>query len=262
MDVNWYPAFAHAREMRLYEQAKAKAWDPVKDVHWETPIRFEQGAHPDDFRLHRLNLIAQFYVGEQAGLTLASQLVGLVPEPEAKFCLSAQALDESKHMQVFGLYAERLGGRLKANPLLEELLDDIAQSQTYEEKIVGAQILFEGMILELIRGVRRGTPDPLLHEILSYVLVDESRHTGFGMLYLRRKLEGASSALRHQIEDSIGRWVQLYQDTMCKRVMNLPKLPSTAQCSIDFPQIVTNGYHVVGRLLQALDLRLKAPAPL
>jgi len=58
---------------------------------------------------------------------------------------------------------------------------------------VGMQIVAEGLAIAAFRFMQRETKDDLLKELLEYIMKDESRHVGFGMLALReavRKLHG------------------------------------------------------------------------
>ncbi|MGH7856382.1 MAG: ferritin-like domain-containing protein [Candidatus Binatia bacterium] len=207
-------------EADLYEKLKAHQWNASTEIDWSRPIRnfsdgtYEQVKHAfsrEDFdRLRaeqRAFTFTQLFMGEQAALALCAQLVNMVPEMEARFCLAGQIIDEARHVEVFGRYLEKLGATAPINPALEDLVYRLLESDHYGEKIVGMQIFLEGIAVGIFQRFQHDSPDPLMRDILALVLRDESRHAGFGVIHLGDKFCSVSAAERRRIEEFVaGLW--------------------------------------------------------
>jgi hypothetical protein len=204
-------------EADLYEKLKAHQWNATTEIDWTRPVRnyteeeyaavkrIYSRADYDQIRAsQRAFTFAQLFLGEQAALALCGQLLNMVPEMETKFCLAGQIIDEARHVEVFGRYLEKLGVDAPLNPALEELVHRLLDSDHYGEKIVGMQIFLEGIAVGLFQMFQHQSPDPLMRDLIKLVLRDESRHAGFGVIYLADKFGGASAAERRRIEDFVG----------------------------------------------------------
>jgi hypothetical protein len=203
-------------EAELYEKLKAYQWNASTAIDWSRPIqnyseesyaavsRHYKREDYDRLRAQqRAFTFTQLYLGEQAALALCAQLLNMVPEMETKFCLSGQIIDEARHVEVFGRYLEKLGVEAPLNPALEDLVHRLLDSDHYGEKIVGMQIFLEGVAVGLFQRFQKDSPDPLMRELIQLVLRDESRHAGFGVIYLADKFRGVSAAERRRIEDFV-----------------------------------------------------------
>jgi hypothetical protein len=58
---------------------------------------------------------------------------------------------------------------------------------------LGMQIMVEGLALAAFGFMREMTPDPLLKQLLRYVMSDEARHVAFGVLSLKEYYGGLST---------------------------------------------------------------------
>jgi P-aminobenzoate N-oxygenase AurF len=203
-------------ELELYEKLKAYQWNASTEIDWSRPIQnFSEETYAlvkghysrEDFdRLRaqeRAYTFTQLFVGEQAALALCAQLLNMVPEMETKFCLAGQIIDEARHTEVFGRYLEKLGAEAPENPPLVELIHRLLDTDHYGEKIVGMQIFLEGIAVGLFQRFQTDSPDPLLRDLIKLVLRDESRHAGFGVIYLQDKFRDCSAAERRRIEDFV-----------------------------------------------------------
>jgi len=204
-------------EADLYEKLKAYQWNASTQIDWTRPI---QNFSEDDYvhvksiysredygRLRgqqRAFTFTQLFLGEQAALALCAQLLNQVPEMETKLCLAGQVIDEARHVEVFGKYLEKLGHDAPLNPALEELVHRLLDSDHYGEKIVGMQIFLEGIAVGLFQRFQKESPDPLLRDLIGLVLRDESRHAGFGVIYLADRFKSVSPAERRRVEGFVG----------------------------------------------------------
>jgi hypothetical protein len=69
------------------------------------------------------------------------------------------------------------------------------------KKLVGMQIVVEGLALYAFREMRNLTEEPLLKNILTYVARDESRHHAYGVQYIERCVPCLGDAERTELED-------------------------------------------------------------
>lgn len=66
------------------------------------------------------------------------------------------------------------------------------------------QIFLEGIAVGLFQIFQHESPDPLLRDLIRLVLRDESRHAGFGVMYLHDKFEKATDAEKKRTEEFVG----------------------------------------------------------
>jgi hypothetical protein len=74
------------------------------------------------------------------------------------------------------------------------LLDDIINDSRWDMTYLGMQIMVEGLALAAFGMAHATTPDPLLKQLLRYVMSDEARHVAFGVLSLKEYYEELSDA--------------------------------------------------------------------
>ena len=119
-------------------------------------------------------------------MIVASQLVGAVPWIEAKYFASTQTMDEARHVEVFSRYLrEKLEWEWPINDSLKELLDATLKDSRWDFKYLGMQILIEGLAMAAFGNLYQLTQEPLLKQLIHYVMRDESRHVAFGVVSLR-----------------------------------------------------------------------------
>ena len=191
----------------LYEKAKREQWNGTTQLAWDTHVEPESEIVPAAVnplteyppfktlparaqahcRHGQISLqLSQFLHGEQGAMIVASQLVGGVPWIDAKYYASSQTMDEARHVEVFSRYVhEKLEWEWPINPNLKELLDATITDSRWDFKYLGMQILIEGLAMAAFGNMFQMTGEPLLKELLKYVMRDESRHVAFGVLSLR-----------------------------------------------------------------------------
>src|SRR5436190_17463362 len=118
-----------------------------------------------------------------------------VPWYDAKLYAAAQVVDEARHVEVFSRYIdEKLGGRYQINAHLKMLLDDIVADSRWDMTYLGMQIMVEGLALAAFGFLHQMTTEPLLKQLLRYVMSDEARHVAFGVLSLQEYYAGLGAA--------------------------------------------------------------------
>ena len=139
--------------------------------------------------------LSQFMHGEQGALICTAKIVETVPWIDAKYYAATQVMDEARHVEVFAKYLDtKLDGHYPINPHLGLLLDDIIEDSRWDMTYLGMQVMVEGLALAAFGFARQATPDPLLQQLLRYVMADEARHVAFGVLTLREFYEDLTSA--------------------------------------------------------------------
>ena len=105
---------------------------------------------------------------------------------DAKYYASTQTMDEARHVEVFSRYLhEKLEWEWPINANLKELLDATIQDSRWDFKYLGMQVLIEGLAMGAFGNLHLITEEPLLKDLLKYVMKDESRHVAFGVVSLR-----------------------------------------------------------------------------
>jgi P-aminobenzoate N-oxygenase AurF len=218
-----YDKGARARLDRLYEKAKTAQWNGRTDLPWTTEVdqravveanRALMGAngmdvdisgtpfeHWTDEQWIQLGcesqnwMLSQFLHGEQGALLCTARIVETVPWIDAKYYAATQVMDEARHVEVFSRYLdEKLSGRYPVNVHLRMLLDDIISDSRWDMTYLGMQIMVEGLALAAFGFMHETTTEPLLKQLLRYVMSDEARHVAFGVLSLQEFYAGLSSA--------------------------------------------------------------------
>ena len=210
---------------KLYEKAKTAQWNATTDLPWDTEVDQEllaatspmQG--PDlliaagvDFAgtaferwgkkewtqaaIEQQNwTLSQFLHGEQGALLCTAKIVETVPWIDAKYYASTQVMDEARHVEVFARYLdEKMNGHYPIDPHLALLLDDVIADGRWDITYLGMQIMVEGLALAAFGLAAAITQEPLLKQLLRYVMSDEARHVAFGVLSLKEFYAGLSDA--------------------------------------------------------------------
>ena len=140
-------------------------------------------------------MLSQFLHGEQGALICTAKIVETVPWYDAKLYASTQVMDEARHVEVFARYlSEKLGGQYQVNSHLRMLLDDIVNDSRWDMTYLGMQVMVEGLALAAFGFLHQITSEPLLKQLLRYVMSDEARHVAFGVLSLKEVYDGMSDA--------------------------------------------------------------------
>ena len=209
---NWDYTIADDRIKKLYELGKELNWNGSIDLNWEyTHPADERIVEPDEELPHETleaydklseeekilfdrhstaELMSQFLHGEQGALLVASQLASCAPTYNAKLYAASQTFDEARHVEVFNRYfQEKIGIHYPINPSLKLLLDKILTDERWDLKFIGMQIIIEGLALAAFQMLKSITKDPLLKQLLHYVVRDEARHVTFGINYLEEYIK-------------------------------------------------------------------------
>jgi hypothetical protein len=199
----------------LYEKAKTSMWNAQTDLDWTTVVDQEKlvaeqkllmgpplhtyadlkgtafeswgDTEWDQLAIESQNwTLSQFMHGEQGALVCTAKVVESVPWIDAKYYGATQVMDEARHVEVFAKYLdEKLSGHYPINAHLKLLLDDIIADSRWDMTFLGMQIMVEGLALAAFGFMHALTTEPLLKQMLRYIMSDEARHVAFGVLALQ-----------------------------------------------------------------------------
>ncbi|HVV35965.1 MAG TPA: ferritin-like domain-containing protein [Acidimicrobiales bacterium] len=218
---------------KLYEKAKTSQWNGSTDLPWETdvdPQRVCAEMMRSDYRsqyVRRLtntpgspvahwgdkeiesyaiettnHRVSQFLHGEQGALLCTAKIVETVPWIDAKYYAATQVMDEARHVEVFGRYLDtKLDGHYPINAHLRILLDEIINDSRWDMTYLGMQIMVEGLALAAFGFMHQMTTEPLLKQLLRYVMSDEARHVAFGVLSLKEYYDDLTTAEIEERQD-------------------------------------------------------------
>ncbi len=210
------------QEMReLYRRAKQNQWDAEVALDWSVdvdPLNPERPILPYEFfaferfakygpplpRGSREELtlradlatwmLSQFLHGEQGALLASAQVTESVQWMDGKFYGATQVMDEARHVEVFHRYlSTKLGKLYDVNDNLFVIIDALMVDSRWDMKFLGMQIMIEGLALGAFGLLYRMTEEPLLKNLLRYVIQDEARHVHYGVIALREHYRTALS---------------------------------------------------------------------
>jgi len=211
----------------LYRRAVQNQWDGDAQLDWSTdvdPRNRERPVFPlelvpmEGLAQHGIRLtneeqmrfvhdfsswlLSQFMHGEQGALFASAQVTESVRWVDGKFYGATQVMDEARHLEVFLRYLEsKLGKLYQVNDNLFTIMDALMRDSRWDMKFLGMQIMIEGLALGAFSMMYQATREPLLKELLRYVIQDEARHVHYGVLALKRHFAELSPAELRERED-------------------------------------------------------------
>jgi hypothetical protein len=151
--------------------------------------------------IQRWNL-SNFLHGEQGALSLSASLCDILLDPGAQEYAANQAREEARHVAAFSRYIEaRWGTPYPVGPVLGEFLADIVASPIVYKKLIGMQMLLEGLAMGAFANLHAHARDPLLRRLVQLVMTDEAFHHKFGKIWADRTLPKLSRDEHERVED-------------------------------------------------------------
>ena len=143
--------------------------------------------------------LSQFMHGEQGALVCTAKLLRPCPGWTQNIA-STQVVDEARHVEVFAKYLDtKLSDTYPINVHLRMLLDEIIEDSCWDMTYPGMQIMVEGLALAAFGFMYQQSEEPLLKQLLRYVMSDEARHVAFGLFPSKRlPRHDSSGALERQ----------------------------------------------------------------
>jgi len=203
-------------------------WDPLdkKYIDFDEPFDMENEALlPEDFvaalqtkyvqeilsdpkdRIRFINAstlrsFSSILHGEQGALNLSASLCHVLYDQGAQEYAANQTREEARHVTAFAKYIKARWGRPAAcSPVLQNLLVDIIGSPEVYKKIIGMQMLVEGLAMGAFATFYQKLNDPLGRKLMQLVMTDEAFHHKFGKIWADRTIPKLSAEEHNVIED-------------------------------------------------------------
>jgi len=225
LDVNRYgdrsPAFD-----KIISATHDHFWDPLdkKYIDFSTPFDIEKeylvnpeanadlktaiGEKLDErgkiklANLDTLWSLSSILHGEQGALALSASLCHILRDPGAQEYAANQTREEARHVTGFSAYIKaRWGKPAQVGPALGNLLNELVASPLVWKKLVGMQLLVEGLAMGAFATFYKEARDPLLRHIMQLTMTDEAFHHKFGKIWADRTIPKLSKSEHELIED-------------------------------------------------------------
>ncbi len=203
-------------------------WDPLdkKYIDFDAPFDMEnQAIVPEDMILAlqtdyvsnhltdpkaRIRFINQTILrsfssilhGEQGALNLSASLCHVLKDQGAQEYAANQTREEARHVTAFAKYIKARWGRpVACGPALQSLLVDIIAAPEVYKKIIGMQMLVEGLAMGAFATFYQKLNDPLGRKLMQLVMTDEAFHHKFGKIWADRTVPKLTPDEHAVIED-------------------------------------------------------------
>ncbi|HWA63440.1 MAG TPA: ferritin-like domain-containing protein [Caulobacteraceae bacterium] len=203
-------------------------WDPLdaKYIDFETPFDLENEAMLADEHVPALRIpyvneslsdpkerirfinymqlwnFSSILHGEQGALNLSASLCHVLWDQGAQEYAANQTREEARHVTAFAKFIKARWGRpVECGAALKTLLVEIIEAPEVYKKIVGMQMLVEGLAMGAFANGYRNNRDPLAKKLFQLVMTDEAFHHRFGKIWADRTVPMLTQAERNVVED-------------------------------------------------------------
>jgi hypothetical protein len=181
--------------------------------------------------------------GEQGALNLSASLVEIFVDPGAQEYAANQVREEARHVHGFTNYmrARYRGEVLPAGDTIANLLTTLVRTPVVYEKLVGMQMLVEGLAMGAFATLHGKANDPLLRRLCQLTMTDEAFHHKFGKIWADATVPRLAEAERHAVED----WAVSCFDTLLMNLIN------AEQKRVIYPRFGLDPQWVRGAMMEA-----------
>ncbi len=147
-------------------------------------------------------ILSSILHGEQGAMSLSASLCQIMRDPGAQEYAANQTREEARHVAAFTRYIDvRWGSPLQAGPTLRGLMNEIVLSPMVYKKLVGMQMLIEGLAMGAFATIHSQTHDPVLKRVVQLVMSDEAFHHKFGKIWADKTVPKLTEQEHVQVED-------------------------------------------------------------
>lgn len=173
--------------------------------------------------------------GEQGALALSASLCNILRDPGAQEYAANQAREEARHVTAFAMYVKKRWGKpCPVGPALGNLLAEMVTSPLAWKKIVGMQLLVEGLAMGAFATFYNMGRDPVIVRLTQLAMTDEAFHHKFGKIWADRTIPKLDASERDMIED----WAaQVFQTLLFNLGSPEQKKPVYAQAGLDWERV-------------------------
>lgn len=145
--------------------------------------------------------LSQILHGEQGALSLSASLCHVLYDPGAQEYAANQAREEARHVTAFSKYVDaRWGTPLPVGATLGALMNELVLAPEVYKKLVGMQLLIEGLAMGAFATLHSKTRDPMLRRTVQLVMTDEAFHHRFGRIWAKRTVPKLSEEEHEKVE--------------------------------------------------------------
>src|SRR5216110_797416 len=199
--------------LRFYELAKRQEWQ-VRDLPWGALPPIPEGKGSDERKARRRDMwrsvLTQQLQADMLACEMASQLLNIAPDPEAKLYYSTMVQDESRHTEAWLKLIDEAGGTAERDPYLDELAHMTLEADTLEEKVFQMQVFYERLIISRFRMIARASRGTVLEDLCNRLTVDDGIHHRAGMEYEKVLLQNASKQTKQRLVDAANRLLPIF----------------------------------------------------
>lgn len=190
----------------LFAKAHSADWDIERDVDWSLDVasddplvEYEWGAFARTPAFQTLPEPAKRYVtrrglgrmlnilqvGESVAQDVCCKIALAVRQEDYRNHAVAQAMDEARHHLAYVRFLDKLNEEPEEIDIGTEMMFDDLLSQTDPLRLIATEQFFlESLAMGLFESIQKHARHPLLRDIITLITRDESRHMGFGVLYV------------------------------------------------------------------------------
>jgi hypothetical protein len=155
-------------------------------------------------------MLSSILHGEQGALSLSASLCLILRDPGAQEYAANQTREEARHVTAFAKYIEkRWGTPLPSGSTLKSLMTELVLAPEVYKKLVGMQMLIEGLAMGAFATVHSRTNDPLLRRLVQMVMTDEAFHHRFGKIWADRTVPKLTEPEHEKVEQWAARCFQM-----------------------------------------------------
>jgi hypothetical protein len=201
-------------------------WNPEDPdyIDFRTPLPPEQSILPFEFLIesstaiwdrlddgHRLAFandsarwtLSNLLHGEQGALSLSASLCEIFLDPGAQEYAANQVREEARHVHAFTRYMESRfqGDIFPVGDTIGNLLKDLVATPVVYKKIVGMQMLVEGVAMGAFTTLHKFALDPTLRRLCQLIMTDEAFHHRFGKIWAHKTIPDLDEAEHAAVED-------------------------------------------------------------
>jgi 1,2-phenylacetyl-CoA epoxidase catalytic subunit len=199
---------AFAGVLRFYELAKRQEWQ-VRDLPWGERPPIPEGKGTPERQARRKDMwrsvLTQQLQADMLACDMASQLLNIAPDHEAKLYYSTMVQDESRHTEAWLRLVAEAGGTAERDPHLDNLAHMTLDADTLEEKVFLMQVFYERLIISRFRLIARSSRGTVLEDLCNRLATDDGIHHGAGMAYEKILLQDLSKKMNAKLVDAANR---------------------------------------------------------
>jgi hypothetical protein len=147
--------------------------------------------------------------GEQGALNLSASLCHVLKDQGAQEYAANQTREEARHVTAFAKYIKSRWGRpVECGEALKALLIEIIEAPEVYKKIIGMQMIVEGLAMGSFANLYLHLRDPVGKRMMQLVMTDEAFHHKFGKIWADRTVPKLTQAEHNLLEDFAAHCVQ------------------------------------------------------